>query len=439
MLFGTNVGSMWGVQRFVFGHAPRRAVRLRQAILALVPALSVTLAAASSAAAETPVYLRDRGTGIPTSLVGTYVESHQLLVYPFYEYTINTDQEYKPAELGYGLEQDFRGQRVDHEILMLATYGFSERIAIEIESALWTTAKLRTAENDPSGIPPEMTESGLGDTQAELRWKWSKETLHRPEFFSYFEAVFPLQKDKVLIGTSEWELTQGLGAIKGFGWGTVTTRASVSYTSGDGQIVFGEYDLEYLKRTGPSWRWAVSLEGEQDELELIPEAQWHSAPGSVRQAEHRDRAHQQDAGPRARSRSGVHLPRALTHDVGAIDGRRAKRDIRGVKAPDSVIQSERRTFMGRLRNYLLTGLLALGPTALTLWVFFRLLNWVDHWLGDYLKYVGLSPRNVGLTGDRIPGLGLAATLLLLMLVGWVVSLLAAGSAAARCTPCGTTC
>jgi len=83
----------------------------------------------------------------------------------------------------------------------------------------------------------------------------------------------------------------------------------------------------------------------------------------------------------------------------------------------------RRTLMGRLRDYFLTGLLALGPTALTLWVFLRLLNAVDRWLGDYFKYVGLSPHNVGLPGDRVPGLGLAATLLLLILVGWIVSLL----------------
>jgi hypothetical protein len=280
MLFGTNVGSMWGIQRFGSRSPRRGATRLRLATIALLPAFSISLTATSSAAGELPAYLSDRGEGIPTSLVGTYVQSHELLVYPFYEYTINSDQEYKPAELGYGLEQDFRGQRIDHEILMLATYGLSDRVAIEIESALWTTATLRTAESDPSGVPSELTERGLGDTQAEVRWKWSNETARRPEFFSYFETVFPLQKNRVLIGTSEWELTQGFGAIKGFGFGTLTARASVTWTSSDNQIVFGEYDLEYLKRTGPAWRWAVSLEGEQDELELIPEAQWHFRPNA---------------------------------------------------------------------------------------------------------------------------------------------------------------
>jgi uncharacterized membrane protein len=72
--------------------------------------------------------------------------------------------------------------------------------------------------------------------------------------------------------------------------------------------------------------------------------------------------------------------------------------------------------LGRLRNYLLTGLLALGPSAVTLWVFFRLLNWVDNLLGRYLKFSFFDYH-------RIPGLGLLATLLLLVIVGWLTSLL----------------
>jgi uncharacterized membrane protein len=82
-----------------------------------------------------------------------------------------------------------------------------------------------------------------------------------------------------------------------------------------------------------------------------------------------------------------------------------------------------RTVMRRLRDYLLTGLLALGPTAVTLWVFLRLLYAVDRWLGDNLRVLGLSAQRVGFPGDHLPGLGLAATLLLLILVGWIVSLL----------------
>jgi uncharacterized membrane protein len=74
----------------------------------------------------------------------------------------------------------------------------------------------------------------------------------------------------------------------------------------------------------------------------------------------------------------------------------------------------RRGFLGRLRNYFLGGLLVLVPSAITLWVFFRLLNWVDNLLGRYLRFAFVDYH-------RIPGLGLLATLLLLTIVGWVAS------------------
>jgi len=70
--------------------------------------------------------------------------------------------------------------------------------------------------------------------------------------------------------------------------------------------------------------------------------------------------------------------------------------------------------MSRLRNYLLTGLLVITPTALTVAVLYRLLNWVDNLLGRYLRFAAFDYR-------RIPGLGLLATLVILMLVGWVAS------------------
>ncbi len=70
--------------------------------------------------------------------------------------------------------------------------------------------------------------------------------------------------------------------------------------------------------------------------------------------------------------------------------------------------------MGRLRNYLLAGILVLLPSALTVWVLWLLFNRVDNLLGRYLRFEFLDYR-------RIPGLGLLATLLLLVIVGWVAS------------------
>ena len=70
--------------------------------------------------------------------------------------------------------------------------------------------------------------------------------------------------------------------------------------------------------------------------------------------------------------------------------------------------------VGRLRNYLLTGLLVLAPSAVTLWVFYRLLNYVDNILGRYLRFPAFDYH-------RIPGIGLVATLILLVIVGWMAS------------------
>ena len=72
-------------------------------------------------------------------------------------------------------------------------------------------------------------------------------------------------------------------------------------------------------------------------------------------------------------------------------------------------ERDRPRFMARLGNYLMTGLLVLAPTAITLWVFFRLLNWVDNLLGQFFRFAALDHR-------RIPGIGLVATLLLLIIV-----------------------
>src|SRR5881398_3385672 len=73
----------------------------------------------------------------------------------------------------------------------------------------------------------------------------------------------------------------------------------------------------------------------------------------------------------------------------------------------------------RLRNYFLAGLLGLGPTAVTLWVLFRLLNWVDNLLGRYLRFAALDYH-------RIAGLGLVATGFLLLMVGLIATLVGQG-------------
>jgi hypothetical protein len=223
---------------------------------------------------DLPVYLKDRGTGIATSQFATYVRPGELVVYPFFEYYRDKDFEYKPSEFGFGIDQDYRGKYRASEGLIFLGYGLTDWLAVELEAAV-ITATLETSHDDLSGIPERIHESGLGDVEGQIRARWAQETERRPEIFSYFEATPPLQKDKNLIGTQEWELKLGTGLTKGFSWGTITVRGAVEYLQDEGRVDLGEYAVEYLKRLSPRWGVYLGVEGEQDEISVIPQLQWH--------------------------------------------------------------------------------------------------------------------------------------------------------------------
>jgi hypothetical protein len=219
--------------------------------------------------------LRDRGTGQPTSMFGTYIREGEFLLYPFFEYYLDHDAEYTPDELGYGLDQDFRGNSRASEYLVFLAYGITDWLAVEFEAALYITARLETAAEDPTGTPDVIEESGTGDVEGQIRMRLARETESRPELFGYFEVVSPQQSDKVLIGTPDWEYKLGFGAVRGFSFGTMSARVAVEYSMEESAAELGEYALEYLRRLSPSWRVYLGIEGSQDEVELIPEAQWH--------------------------------------------------------------------------------------------------------------------------------------------------------------------
>jgi hypothetical protein len=222
--------------------------------------------------------LRDRGEGLPTSMFGTYVRRKELLLYPFFEYYRDSDFEYSPAEMGAIGEEDYRGRYRANEGLFFLAYGFTDYLAVEFEAAV-ISASLDKSPADPSALPPRIEESGVGDIEGQIRWRWNRETDRRPELFSYAEVVFPHQRDKVLIGTPGWELKYGMGLVRGFSWGTVTARAAIEYDeASSSHFDAGEYAVEYLRRISPSWRVYAALEGSQDELSLIGEVQWHATP-----------------------------------------------------------------------------------------------------------------------------------------------------------------
>lgn len=221
-----------------------------------------------------PGYLRDRGPGIPTSMFATYIQRGQLLVYPFFEYYLDNNHEYKPAELGYGLNQDFRGKFRGSEGLLFLGYGVTDWLALEFEAAV-IRARLEKAPGDPSAMPASIEESGIGDVEGQIRARFARETTSRPEIFGYFEWVAPTQKNKVLIGTSNWEFKAGAGLIRGFQLGTVVLRLAGEYSVAESKLELGEYAVEYIRRISPAWRVYFGVEGTQDEVELITDLQWH--------------------------------------------------------------------------------------------------------------------------------------------------------------------
>ena len=246
----------------------------------LAAVLLAGMATASTAHAQAVDRSRDRGPGLPTSMFGITIEKGEFLLYPYFEYYLDDNYEYDTAELGYGLDRDFRGRYRASEGLIFLGYGISDRLAVEFEAAV-ITAKLEKSADDPTALPARLEESGLGDVEGQLRWRWNRETDSRPEYFSYFETVFPLQKDKVLIGTQDWEFQFGTGLVRGFSWGTTTVRLAIEYDGAENKLASGEFGVEYLRRVSRGLRLFAAVEGTEDEVELITEAQVFLGPNVI--------------------------------------------------------------------------------------------------------------------------------------------------------------
>ena len=247
----------------------------------LLLAFVVAPSAAIGQAGTLPPYLRDRGTGVRMSMLGTYVRDGELLVYPFFEWYADHNLEYKPSELGYGLNHDYRGRFRASEGILFFAYGISPDVAVEFESAV-ITAELRKDAADSATVPQRIRESGLGDVEGQFRWRVQRENEHRPEIYTFFETVFPLQRTRHIIGTQDWEFSAGFGLTRGFSWGTMTFRASAEYAREARQIDAGEYAIEYMRQLSPSWRIITAIEGSQvDEISLLTEFQWRFARNAI--------------------------------------------------------------------------------------------------------------------------------------------------------------
>ena len=224
--------------------------------------------------AQEPAYLADRGDGIRTSLLATYVGPREFVFYPFYEYTRTRKFEYKPSDFGAVGNVDFKGNTYQREWLVFLGYALSDSLLLEFESALRSTVDFRKSPDDGSALPAQIRESGVGDTEAQLRWRYAKETETRPDITFFFETVFPLQRSKKLLGTQHWQFATGAVLTKGYSFGTLSLRGGVGYDRGDRKFTVGEYAIDYLKKLSPQWRVALTLEGHESEQAIIGEVQY---------------------------------------------------------------------------------------------------------------------------------------------------------------------
>lgn len=223
-----------------------------------------------------PDYLADRGDAIRTSLLATYIRPREFIFYPFYEYTRTSNFEYKATDLNLVGDVDYLGKKVDQEYLVYLAYAWNDSWMFEFESALHASVEFTKAGNDPvTAVPSKLKESGLGDTEAQLRWRYSKETETRPEITIMFQTEFPLQKKKVLLGTQDWGFGTGFVLTKGYPSGTYSFRGQLNYDRKDRETAFGEFGLDYLKKLSQTWTVGLALEGEGSEVAFIGEAQYN--------------------------------------------------------------------------------------------------------------------------------------------------------------------
>ena len=245
--------------------------------LRLVIPLALALSGPAILAAQS-----DRGTGIRTSMVETYVERRQLLIYPFGAYSWDHNFEYQPAMFGINSIDDFRGTYRTGEVALFVAYGVTDWLAFELEGSQ-IAATFEKAPGDTSGTPARVEESGISDIGGQIRLRLGRERGSRPEFFGSIEVLPPMHAGSALIGDAEWAVKGEIGATRAYRWGTMTFRTTIEYNRGDTHWDLGETSLEYLRRFSPAWRLLLGLEGGEggapDDYAFVTAGSWHVARG----------------------------------------------------------------------------------------------------------------------------------------------------------------
>ena len=74
--------------------------------------------------------------------------------------------------------------------------------------------------------------------------------------------------------------------------------------------------------------------------------------------------------------------------------------------------------MTRIRNYFLTGLIVSAPLAITAYLVWAFIHWVDSWVKPYIPHA-YNPDNY--LPFAVPGFGLIVALLMITLVGFITA------------------
>jgi len=74
--------------------------------------------------------------------------------------------------------------------------------------------------------------------------------------------------------------------------------------------------------------------------------------------------------------------------------------------------------MHRLRNYFLTGFIVCAPLAITIWLIWSFVGWVDSWV---VPYIPAAYNPDAYVPFRVPGMGLIIALVLITLVGFLTA------------------
>ncbi|MEJ2056072.1 MAG: hypothetical protein P8X42_19330 [Calditrichaceae bacterium] len=211
-------------------------------------------------------------------MYGTYIDKGELLIYPFFEYSYDHNEEYQPEEFGFASKQEYFGKYWSNSLELFVAYGFSDRITLELEAA-YLNARFAKASID-NFIPwTRINESGIADIEGQIRARLMHENKRFPEIYGYVELTAPVQKSKKLIGNANWDIKPGVGIIKGFSWGTLGFKTDLEYNRESKGVDIGETAIEYLRKLSDLWRLYIAIEGGEggapDEWIFVSGLQWH--------------------------------------------------------------------------------------------------------------------------------------------------------------------